>query len=530
MKDLSTKTPEPLLFEISRPGRLGVELPDCDVPVKSIADLLPGASLRKSLDFPELSEPEVIRHFTHLSQDNYSIDSGFYPLGSCTMKYNPKINEEVARMPGFARLHPSTPDKHAQGALEVLYNMQEILTEISGMDATSLQPAAGAHGELLGLMLIRAYHHDRGDDKRDTIIVPESAHGTNPASAARCGYKTVSIKSDARGRTDIASLKAVLNDRVAGLMLTNPNTVGLFEDEIQEINDLIHEAGGLVYCDGANMNALVGRARPGDMGFDVMHFNLHKTFSSPHGGGGPGSGPVSVKASLIPYLPVPMVTKQVASTSPSPVPTGEGAGGEGSYRLNYDIPKTVGRIHGYFGQFMCILRSYVYIMYYGKERLRDIADNAVLNANYIRVSLQNDFDVAYNDICMHECIFSAKRQQRDYGVKALEIAKRIMDFGYHPPTIYFPLIVPEALMIEPTETESLETIDAFIGAMKQIARDCEENPDIVRSAPHYTSVRKLDEATAARQPCLCWTPPSPEDEDLEAALVGVDPGGVPEGV
>ena len=537
MKDLSTKTPEPLLFEISRPGRLAVELPDCDVPVKPIDELLPGASLRKSLDLPQLSEPEVIRHFTHLSQDNYSIDSGFYPLGSCTMKYNPKINEDVARMSGFARLHPSTPDKYAQGALEVLYNMQEVLSEIAGMDATSLQPAAGAHGELLGLMLIRAYHQDRGDAKRDTILVPESAHGTNPASAARCGYKTVSIKANDRGRTDIASLKAVLNDRVAGLMLTNPNTVGLFEDDIAEICDLIHAAGGLVYCDGANMNALVGRARPGDMGFDVMHFNLHKTFSSPHGGGGPGSGPVSVKAILEPYLPTPMVVKDV---SPDSSPSRFGRGGEervsnfvngvGSYRLNYNIPKTVGPIHGYYGQFMCILRSYVYIMYYGRERLRDVADNAVLNANYIKASLQNDFDVAYNDICMHECIFTAKRQQREYGVKALEIAKRIMDFGYHPPTIYFPLIVPEAMMIEPTETESLETLDTFIAAMKQIARDCEENPEIVRSAPHYTSVRKLDEATAARQPCLCWTPPSPEDDDLEAALVGPDPGGVPEGV
>jgi glycine dehydrogenase subunit 2 len=513
MKDLSTKTPEPLLFEISRPGRLAVELPDCDVPVKSIESLLGGASLRKSLDLPELSEPEVIRHFTHLSQDNYSIDSGFYPLGSCTMKYNPKINEEVARMPGFARLHPSVPDQYAQGALEVMYNMQEILTEISGMDATTLQPAAGAHGELLGLMLIRAYHQDRGDDKRDTIIVPESAHGTNPASAARCGYKTVSIKANSRGRTDIESLKAVLSDRVAGLMLTNPNTVGLFEDEIKEICDLIHGVGGLVYCDGANMNALVGRARPGDMGFDVMHFNLHKTFSSPHGGGGPGSGPVSVKKILEPYLPTPMVVKA-----------------EAGYRLNFNIPKTVGPIHGYYGQFMCILRSYVYIMYYGKERLRDIADNAVLNANYIRASLQNDFDVAYNDVCMHECIFTAKRQQRDYGVKALEIAKRIMDFGYHPPTIYFPLIVPEALMIEPTETESLETLDTFVAAMKQIARDAAENPEIIHSAPHFTSVRKLDEATAARQPCLCWTPPDPEEDDVEAAIAGPDPGGVPEGV
>ncbi len=486
-------TTEPLLFEISEPGRLGVELPACDVPAQLLGDLLPAAAMRFDVALPELSEPEVIRHYTHLSRENYSVDLGFYPLGSCTMKYNPKINEEAARMPGFGRLHPYLPDTATQGALEVLYEMQHILTEIAGMDACSLQPAAGAHGELLGLMLIKAYHADRGEAHRDTILVPESAHGTNPASAARCGYKTLTIKSDGRGRTDMAHLKTLLsqNAHIAGLMLTNPNTLGLFEDDIVEICEIIHNAGGLIYCDGANMNALVGRARPGDMGFDVMHFNLHKTFSSPHGGGGPGSGPVAVKKILEPYLPVPQVVK-----------TDDG------FWLDSDRPKSIGKIHGYYGSFLCILRAYVYILYYGRERLAQIAENAVLNANYIRVRLQNHFDVAYNEICMHECVFSAKRQQKEHGVRALDIAKRLMDFGYHPPTIYFPLLVPEALMIEPTETESRQTLDDFIAAMQQIARDAEEDPEMVKSAPHTTLVRKLDEATAARQPCLCWTPPA----------------------
>ena len=482
---------EPLIFELGGPGRSAMELPVCDVPLSDIGGILPGGAMRNDLNLPELSEIEIIRHYTHLSQDNYSIDSGFYPLGSCTMKYNPKINEDIARMPGFARLHPLAPDSAAQGSLRVMHEMQEILSEIGGMDATTLQPAAGAHGEMLGLMLIRAYHMDRGETGKDIALTPEAAHGTNPASAARCGYKTVTVKSDSRGRVDMDHLKSLVNDKVACLMLTNPNTLGLFEDNIAEICGLIHKCGGLVYCDGANMNALVGKARPGDMGFDVMHYNLHKTFSSPHGGGGPGAGPVSVKRILEPYLPVPHVVKR-----------------DNVYRLDHERPKSIGKIHGYYGSFMCVLRSYAYIMYYGRERLKEIAENATLNANYIRASLQNEYDVAYNEICMHECVFSAKRQQREHGVRALDIAKRLMDFGYHPPTIYFPLIVPEALMIEPTETESVEVLDEFIAAMKQIAVDIIENPEIVKSAPHYTSVRKIDEATAARQPCLCWTPPA----------------------
>lgn len=485
-----TKPLEPLLFEISRPGRLGVELPACDVPTQDVGTLLPAGAVRGDLPLPELSEPEVIRHFTRLSRFTYSIDLGFYPLGSCTMKYNPKINEEAARLPGFGRAHPALPDESAQGTLEVLYEMQHILAEIAGMDACSLQPAAGAHGELLGLMLIQAYHADRGEGRRDTILVPETAHGTNPASAARCGYKTLTVKSDSRGRTDVAHLKSLLSDTVAGLMLTNPNTLGLFENDIAEVCDLVHGCGGLIYCDGANMNALVGRARPGDMGFDVMHFNLHKTFSSPHGGGGPGSGPVAVKAILEPYLPVPVVVK-----------TPEG------FRRDYGRPKSVGKIHGHDGSFLCILRAYVYILFYGRERLAQIAENAVLNANYVRVSLQNDWDVAYDEMCMHECVFTARRQQREHGVRALDVAKRLMDYGFHPPTIYFPLIAPEALMIEPTETESRETLDTFIDAMRSIAREIEREPETVKSAPHTTPVRKLDETTAARQPCLCWTPP-----------------------
>jgi len=482
---------EPLLFEIGSPGRRAVELPALDVPGKPLASLIPEKQIRTNLPLPELSEPEVIRHYTRLSQRNFSIDSGFYPLGSCTMKYNPKINEDVARLSGFGRIHPLQPTKTVQGALEVMYTMQDILSEVGGMDATSLQPAAGAHGELLGLMLIQAYQKSIGQGHRDTILVPEAAHGTNPASAARCGFKTKSIRSDARGRVDVDHLKSLLGDHVAGFMLTNPNTAGLFEDNVAEICEIIHAAGGQVYCDGANMNALVGRARPGDMGFDVMHYNLHKTFSSPHGGGGPGSGPVSVKSHLAPFLPAPMVVK-----------TDDG------YDLQFDRPGAVGKIHGFYGSFMCILRSYVFIMYYGQQGLKTIAENSVLNANYIRVKLQDQFDVAFDGLCMHECIFTLKRQSKEYGVKAIDVAKRLMDFGIHPPTMYFPLMVPEALMVEPTETESIQTLDHFIQVMQQIADEAINNPDIVRNAPTATPVRKLDEATAARQPCLCWTPPA----------------------
>jgi glycine dehydrogenase subunit 2 len=481
----------PLLFEGSRPGRRGVELPECDVPTLPLESLLPPGDIRADLPLPELSEPAVIRHYTRLSQRTYSIDSGFYPLGSCTMKYNPKLHEDAARLSGFARVHPNLPDPLAQGALEVLYEMQSILAAIGGMDAVSLQPAAGAHGELLGLMLIKAYHQDHGQDElKDTILVPEAAHGTNPASAARCGYKTVTVKSDERGRTDLAHLKALVSEQVAGLMLTNPNTLGLFEDQIKEITDLIHGVGGLVYCDGANMNALVGRARPGDMGFDVMHYNLHKTFSSPHGGGGPGSGPVAVKRILEPYLPAPVVKRRP----------------DGSYYQDYDIPKSIGKIASCHGSFMAILRAYLLILYYGREHLKEIAENAVLNANYVKACLSDVIPPAYDEICMHEVVLSARKLVKETGVKAYDIAKRLMDYGYHPPTIYFPLIAPEALMIEPTETESKETLDEFCQAMRAIVREAHEHPELLHDAPVSAPVRRLDEATAARQPNLRWKP------------------------
>lgn len=489
MKEVVTNMDgEALLFELSRPGRRGVELPAVDVPAQPIENLIPAESVRADLPLPELAEPTVIRHYTHLSQRNYSIDSGFYPLGSCTMKYNPKVNEDVARMSGFARLHPNTPDEQAQGALQVLFEMQQTLSAIAGMDDCTLQPAAGAHGELLGLMLIRAYHEAKGQLQKDTILVPEAAHGTNPASAARCGYRTVSIKSDDRGRVDVAHLRDHIDERTAGLMLTNPNTLGLFEDRIGEIAVMIHAVGGMMYCDGANMNALVGRARPGDMGFDVMHYNLHKTFSTPHGGGGPGSGPVAVKSTLAAYLPVPHVVKDSA----------------GMFRLDYGRPDSVGAIASYYGAFMAIVRAYTYILYYGRENLKQVSENAVLNANYIRVGLQNRLDVAYNELCMHECVFTARRQARAHGVKAYDIAKRMIDYGYHPPTIYFPLIVPEAIMIEPTETETRETLDAFVEAVKLILAEAERSPELLTEAPHNAPVRRLDEATAARQPCLAW--------------------------
>jgi glycine dehydrogenase subunit 2 len=487
------KVIEPTLFELSRPGRVGTQMPSCDVPEANAATLLPGVALRRDLPLPELAEPDVIRHFTHLSTLNYSVDRGFYPLGSCTMKYNPKVNDQAVLMPGFARIHPYQPEETAQGAIELLYNLQTNLATILGMDAVSLQPAAGAHGELLGLMLIRAYHEHRGEGRRTSVLVPSAAHGTNPASAARCGYKTVSIDTDARGLVDVAHLRTLLekhDGEVAGLMLTNPNTLGLFEEDIEEISRLIHDAGGLTYCDGANMNALVGTARPGDMGFDVMHVNLHKTFSVPHGGGGPGAGPVGVKKILEPYLPVPQAMKR----------------DDGTFALDYDRPHAIGKIGPYYGAFLALVRSYTYIRHYGRERLHEISENAVLNANYIRATLGKTFPVAYDRVCMHECVFTVKDLKK-YGVRALDVAKRIIDYGYHPPTMYFPLIVPECLMIEPTETESKETIDGFVTALEQIAKEAETDPQVILSAPHNAPVRRLDEALAARQLDLSWSPP-----------------------
>jgi glycine dehydrogenase subunit 2 len=486
------KTIEPTIFEISRPGRVGTQMPECDVPEKPVADLLPGVALRTELPLPELSEPEVVRHFTRLSSLNYNVDKGFYPLGSCTMKYNPKINDQAVNMPGFARIHPYQPEETVQGAIELLYHMQNNLAGILGMDAVSLQPAAGAHGELLGLMLIRAYHTHRGNTARTNVLVPTAAHGTNPASAARCGYKTLPIETDSRGLVDLDDLKRQLEKyagTIAGLMLTNPNTVGLFEEDILEISRLVHEEGGLMYCDGANMNALVGTARPGDMGFDVMHVNLHKTFSVPHGGGGPGSGPVGVKAILEPFLPVPQAIRR----------------DDGTFALETDRPLSIGKIGPYAGAYLAVVRAYAYIRHYGRERIGEISQNAVLNANYLRVALGKTFPVAYDRTCMHEVVFTLKDLKK-FGVKALDVAKRIIDYGYHPPTMYFPLIVPECLMIEPTETESRETLDSFITALEAIAKEAETNPDVIKSAPHTAPVRRLDEAKAARNLDLAWNP------------------------
>ncbi len=484
---------EPTLFERSHAGRTGTDMPVSDVPEKSASELLPGVALRDDLPLPEIAEPEIVRHFTKLSTLNYHVDKGFYPLGSCTMKYNPKINDQAVLMPGFARIHPYQPEETVQGAIELLYNLQNDLSAILGMDAVSLHPAAGAHGELLGLMLIRAYHESRGDNGRRVVLVPSAAHGTNPASAARCGYKTVAIDTDARGLVDMEHLHRLLEKHtadLAGMMLTNPNTLGLFEEDIEEICELVHNAGGLMYCDGANMNALVGTVRPGDMGFDVMHVNLHKTFSVPHGGGGPGSGPVGVKAILEPFLPVPQAVKKA----------------DGSFGLDFDRPQSIGKIGPYQGAFLALVRAYTYIRHYGRENLDQISQNAVLNANYIRVKLGETLPVAYPKICMHECVFTLKAMKAAHGVKALDVAKRIIDYGYHPPTMYFPLLVPECLMIEPTETESKETMDAFITAMEQIAREAEENPQLILDAPHTAPVRRLDEALAARTLDLAWTP------------------------
>ena len=480
---------EPLIFEKSVSGRRGVELPEADVPTRPLNELLGGIALRAKLPLPEVAELDVVRHFTRLSHRNYAIDLNFYPLGSCTMKYNPKVHESLARQPGWLGVHPLQPDETAQGALEVIYRIEGMLAEIAGMTAASVQPAAGAHGELLSLMMLRAYHCRRGEPDRRVILVPDSAHGTNPASAARCGFEVRSVPTDSDGLTDVQALKNVLDSRTAGLMLTNPNTLGLFERNVQEICELVHRAGGLVYCDGANMNAIVGVARPGDMGFDVMHFNLHKTFSTPHGGGGPGCGAIAVGDELEPYLPVPRVEAT------------EG----GRFVLNYARPLSVGRVHSFHGAFLVAVRAYAYIASLGASGLRDVAETAVLNANYIRARLRAHFHVPFDRTCMHEVVLSASRQKSQSGVRALDISKRLMDYGFHPPTNYFPLVVPEALMIEPTETESRETLDAFCDAMAAIAKESETDPEVVKTAPHTTVVSRLDETAAVKQLNVRWT-------------------------
>ena len=480
---------EPLVFEKSSPGRVGVTLPAVDVPERPIAEYIGRDNLRQNLDLPELSQIDVIRHFTHLSSMNYGVDTGFYPLGSCTMKYNPKIDEEVASLSGFSKLHPYQDDDLCQGMLRVLYDMQSFLAEIAGMDAVTLQPAAGAQGELTGLMLFKRHHERVGEGHRHIVIVPDSSHGTNPATAARCGYDVVKIPSGANGLVDSSALKDQLSSEVAAVMLTNPNTLGLFETDIKEISQMIHDSGALLYCDGANMNAILGIHRPGDAGADAMHFNLHKTFASPHGGGGPGSGPVAVKDFLKPYLPVPTIEYLA-----------------GRYCLDFDRPDSVGRLHPFFGNVGIILRSYSYILSQGPEGLTSVAENAVLNANYLMNKVGSAYDIPYDGRCMHEFVASAVRQKA-LGIKALDIAKRLIDYGFHPPTVYFPLIVAEALMIEPTETESVETLDAFADALLTIAREAETDPEIIKSAPHNTPVGRLDETLAARNMELRWAEP-----------------------
>lgn len=476
-----------LIFELSKPGRVACHLPALDVPDTDVDFLLPEEYRRKvPAELPEVSELQLMRHYTELSKRNHGVDSGFYPLGSCTMKYNPKVNEDVARFSGFTHIHPYQPEETVQGALQLLYELQEDLAEITGMDAVTLQPAAGAHGEWTGLMLIRAYHESRGE-KRNKVIVPDSAHGTNPASAAVAGFDIVTVASTNEGYVDIEALRHVVGPDTAALMLTNPNTLGIFEKDILEIAKIVHEAGGLVYYDGANANAILGKVRPGDMGFDVVHLNLHKTFSTPHGGGGPGSGPVGVKKELIPFLPVPVIVKE----------------GE-MYRLDWNRPQSIGQVKAYYGNFGVNVRAYAYIRTMGPEGLRLVSEYAVLNANYLMKKLTPYYEVPYPQICKHEFVLSGRRQKKQ-GVRTLDIAKRLLDFGYHPPTIYFPLIVEECLMIEPTETETKETLDEFIQVMIQIAKEAEETPEIVQEAPHHTVVSRLDEVTAARKPVLRYT-------------------------
>jgi glycine dehydrogenase subunit 2 len=476
---------QPLIFELSTPGRVGYSLPEMDVPELDINSLVPAGYLREEEPgLPEVSELDIMRHYTALSNRNHGLDTGFYPLGSCTMKYNPKINENVARFNGFAHLHPLQDESTVQGALELLYDLQQHLIEITGMDEVTLQPAAGAHGEWTGLMLIRAFHEANGDLNRTKVIVPDSAHGTNPASASIAGFDIITVKSTEKGFVDLEDLKRVVGDDTAALMLTNPNTVGLFEENILEVAEIIHAAGGKVYYDGANLNAVMSKARPGDMGFDVVHLNLHKTFTGPHGGGGPGSGPVGVKADLIPFLPKPVITK-----------SGE------DFVLDYNRPQSIGRVKPYYGNFGINVRAYTYIRSMGPDGLREVTEFAVLNANYMMRRLQAHYDLPFDQHCKHEFVLSGRRQKK-LGVRTLDVAKRLLDFGYHPPTIYFPLIVDECIMIEPTETESKETLDAFIDIMITIAKEAEENPEVVQEAPHSTVVGRLDETTAARKPIL----------------------------
>lgn len=470
---------EPLLWEKGKKGRSGFSLPKHDVESSPLDQKLIG----EGPDFPDLSEVDVVRHYTRLSTWNFGVDTGLYPLGSCTMKYNPKTNERQARLPGFASAHPLLPPQLSQGALELMYNLERYLAEITGMDAVSLQPAAGAHGELAGMLLIYAYHKDKGS-ARSKIIIPDTAHGTNPASAALCGYRPVPVKSNEKGVLASDTIAAVMDDETAGIMVTNPNTLGLFEENIREIAETVHGKGGLIYCDGANMNAVMGIVDMNEIGIDVLHLNLHKTFSTPHGGGGPGAGPVCVNKLLEPFLPVPRVIKK-----------------KGEYVLSENFPQSIGKLDTFYGHFGVMVKAYSYILSMGADGLKKASQLAVLNANYIKEQLKEVFHLPYDRPCMHECVFTDKNQL-EHKITTLEMAKRLMDYGFHPPTVYFPLVVNGAIMIEPTETESKEDIDRFIDALKSIANEAKENPEIIRQAPHRCKVRRLDETAAARNPRL----------------------------
>lgn len=475
---------EPLIFEISQEGKRAFSLPESDVPEKNWKEYIPeGQRSKVKPSLPELSEVEVVRHFTRLSQKNFGIDTHFYPLGSCTMKYNPKINEDLAGLSGFREIHPYQPEETVQGILEIFYELEKYLATISGLDSISLQPAAGAQGELTSILIIKAYFRDKGE-RRTKILIPDSAHGTNPASSHLGGYEVVVVSSGKDGLIDIKDLKAKITSEVSCLMLTNPNTLGLFEEGILEIQKIVHDQGTLLYLDGANLNALLGRVRPRDFGVDIMHFNLHKTFATPHGGGGPGAGPIGVKKFLVPYLPVPVIEKK-----------------DNYYHFDYNRPKSIGKLRSFYGNTEAIIKAYAYIRTLGEQGLREVSGQAVLSANYLRQRLREYYHLPYDKICMHEFVLSAVKE-KGYNVRALDIAKRLLDYGFHPPTIYFPLIVEEALMIEPTETESKETLDKFIEAMIAIDREARENPEKLKESPHNLSVRRLDEVKAAREPRL----------------------------
>ncbi|MCW5935789.1 MAG: aminomethyl-transferring glycine dehydrogenase subunit GcvPB [Fimbriimonadaceae bacterium] len=489
MDTVAKSVPQPkLIFERSRSGRIGCNLPKADTPEVDLEAVL--GNVRAEVPWPEIAELDLLRHFTNLSQINYGIETGFYPLGSCTMKYNPKINERTGWLSGFAMLHPLQPEPTVDGALEVLASVYDFLKEITGFDAITMQPVAGAHGELTCLMLIKAYHESRGQgDQRKVVLVPDSAHGTNPASAARCGYDVKTIPTDAEGNTDLAALEKALDDTVAAFMVTNPSTLGLFELHIQRVCEIVHAAGGQVFCDGANMNAMVGTTRPGDHGFDCMHLNLHKTFSTPHGGGGPGCGAIGIKSHLEPFLPAPVLQR----------------GEDGKPYFDRQRPLSIGRVSGYYGQFLMAVRALTYLLAYGKEGLPQISRFAVLNANYVKARLKDVLPAAYDRPCMHECVLTATPYKKG-GVRALDISKRLIDYGFHPPTNYFPLIVPEAMMIEPTETEAKETLDAFCDALVSICEEAKADPNLLHSAPTSQIVGRLDEASAVKRLDVKWSP------------------------